>query len=222
MESHIVKIKTIKQVTHDVKSFRIEKPEGYQFIPGQATEVAINKQGWHEERRPFTFTSLNHEPTLEFTIKRYIDHSGVTNQLHQLVPGDELILHDVWGAIEYKGPGYFIAGGAGITPFLAILRQLHHDNQMTGNTLFFSNKTAADVIYEEELDNILGQQFIKILSREKKSGYENGLINMDYLRSHVTDFSKHFYVCGPDKMIADINGTLESLGASADLVVFEK
>jgi len=222
MESHIVKIKTIKQVTHDVKSFRIEKPEGYQFIPGQATEVAINKQGWQEERRPFTFTSLNHEPTLEFTIKRYIDHNGVTNQLHQLVPGDELILHDVWGAIEYKGPGYFIAGGAGITPFLAILRQLHHDNQMTGNTLFFSNKTAADVIYEEELDNILGQQFIKILSREKKSGYENGLINMDYLRSRITDFSKHFYVCGPDKMIADINGTLTNLGATADLVVFEK
>jgi ferredoxin-NADP reductase len=222
MESHVVKIKTIKQVTHDVKSFRIEKPEGYRFVPGQATEVAINKEGWRDERRPFTFTSLNHEPTLEFTIKRYADHKGVTNQIHLLVPGDELILHDVWGAIEYKGPGYFIAGGAGITPFVAILRQLHKDNQITGNTLFFSNKTAADVIYEEELKNILGNQAINILSREKKEGYENGIINMDYLRSHVTDFSKHFYVCGPDKMISDINAVLEKLGAKPDLVVFEK
>jgi ferredoxin-NADP reductase len=222
MESHIVKIKTIKQVTHDVRSFRIEKPAGYQFVPGQATEVAINKEGWRDERRPFTFTSLNHEPTLEFTIKRYADHNGVTNQIHQLEPGDELILHDVWGAIEYKGPGYFIAGGAGITPFLAILRQLRHDNQTTGNTLFFSNKTAADVIYEEELKSILGDQAINILSREQKEGYQNGIINMDYLRSHVTDFSKHFYVCGPDKMIADINAALEQLGAKPDLVVFEK
>lgn len=222
MESHIVKIKTIKQVTHDVKSFRIEKPAGYQFVPGQATEVAVNKEGWRDERRPFTFTSLNHEPTLEFTIKRYADHNGVTNQIHQLVPGDELILHDVWGAIEYKGPGYFIAGGAGITPFLAILRQLHNDDQIAGNTLFFSNKTAADVIYEEELKSILGNQAINILSREQKEGYENGIINEDYLRSHVTDFSKHFYVCGPDKMIADINATLEKLGAKPDLVVFEK
>jgi ferredoxin-NADP reductase len=222
MESHIVKIKTIKQVTHDVKSFRIEKPEGYVFKPGQATEVAVNKEGWKEERRPFTFTSLNDEPTLEFTIKQYADHNGVTNQIHQLVPGDELILHDVWGAIEYKGPGYFIAGGAGITPFIAILRQLHCDNQIAGNTLFFSNKTAADVIYEEELNAILGKNLINILSREQKEGYENGKIDMDYLRSHVTDFNKHFYVCGPDKMIADINAILEKLGASADLVVFEK
>jgi glycine betaine catabolism B len=222
MESHVVKIINIQPVTHDVKSFRIEKPAGYSFIPGQATEVAINKAGWQEERRPFTFTSLNHEPTLEFTIKRYADHNGVTNQLHQLAAGDELILHDVWGAIEYKGPGYFIAGGAGITPFIAILRQLHRDKQLTGNTLFFSNKTAADVIYEEELTAMLGQHARYILSREPKAGYESGIINADFLRSQVTDFSKHFYVCGPDKMIADINAALEQLGASADLVVFEK
>lgn len=222
MESHIVKIAAIDPVTHDVKSFRLEKPANYTFIPGQATEVAVNKPGWENERRPFTFTSLNHEPTLQFTIKRYADHNGVTNQLHQLVVGDELILHDVWGAIEYKGPGYFIAGGAGITPFIAILRQLHRDNQLAGNTLFFANKTAADIIYEEELTSILGQQLHNILSREKNEKYENGTINADYLRSHITDFSKHFYVCGPDKMIADINAALEKLGAKPDLVVFEK
>jgi glycine betaine catabolism B len=222
MESHVVKILDIRQVTHDVKSFRIEKPADYTFIPGQATEVAINRSGWQQERRPFTFTSLNHEPTLEFTIKRYGDHDGVTNQLHQLVQGDELILHDVWGAIEYKGPGYFIAGGAGITPFIAILRQLYLDNQLAGNTLFFSNKTAADIIYEEELTKMLGEHARYILSREQKTGYENGIINADFLRSQITDFSKHFYVCGPDKMIADINTALEKLGASPDLVVFEK
>lgn len=222
MESHVVKIADIQQVTHDVKSFRLEKPAGYTFVPGQATEVAVNKQGWQEERRPFTFTSLNHEPTLEFTIKRYADHDGVTNQIHQLVPGDELILHDVWGAIEYKGPGYFIAGGAGITPFIAILRQLHRDNQLAGNILFFSNKTAADVIYEKELSNMLGKNARYILSREQKAGYENGIINAEFLRSQVTDFSKHFYVCGPDKMIADINASLEKLGASPEAVVFEK
>lgn len=222
MESHIVKITAIHQVTHDVKNFQFEKPEGYNFIPGQATEIAINKPGWENERRPFTFTSLNNEPSLEFTIKRYADHDGVTNQLHQLQTGDEIILHDVWGAIEYKGPGYFIAGGAGITPFIAILRQLHRDKQLAGNTLFFSNKTAADIIYEEELNTMLGNNAVYILSREQKEGYEKGPINEDYLRTHVTDFNKHFYVCGPDKMISDVNATLEKLGAKPDLVVFEK
>jgi len=222
MESHIVKIIAIEPVTHDVKSFRIEKPAGYRFIPGQATEVAINKPGWENERRPFTFTSLNDEPTLEFTIKRYADHDGVTNQLHQLQPGNELILHDVWGAIEYKGPGYFIAGGAGLTPFLAILRQLHRNHELQGNVLFFSNKTAADVIHEAELTSMLGKNAHYLLTREKKQGYESAMINEAFLKANITDFSKHFYVCGPDKMIADINATLEKLGAQPDAVVFEK
>jgi len=222
MESHIVKIISINQITHDVKSFRIKKPEGYKFVPGQATEVSINKPGWIEERRPFTFTSLNNEPSLEFTIKRYADHNGVTNTLHQLKEGDELIIRDVWGAIEYKGPGYFIAGGAGITPFVAILRQLYLNNQLEGNVLFFSNKTTADIIYAEELARMLGTNAVYIITREKKEGFENAIINQEFLKAKITDFSKHFYVCGPDKMIADINAALETLGATADSVVFEK
>ena len=125
---HIVRITRIENVTHNVKRFQFEKPAGYHFTPGQATDVSINKDGWREELRPFTFTALNEWPFLEFTIKMYSDHPGVTNELNTLQPGDELIIRDAWGAIEYKGPGYFIAGGAGITPFIAILRQLKKEN----------------------------------------------------------------------------------------------
>ena len=151
-EEHIVRITNIESVTHDVRRYQFEKPQGYTFKPGQATEVAINKEGWKEERRPFTFTSLNTDPYLEFTIKSYNDHPGVTNELGKLKVSDELIIHDVWGAIEYKGPGYFIAGGAGITPFIAILRQLHKDGKLGKNKLFFSNKTSNDIIIRDELD----------------------------------------------------------------------
>jgi ferredoxin-NADP reductase len=219
---YIVKLLDIKQVTHDVKCFRMEKPSGYQFVPGQATDVSINKAGFEEELRPFTFTALNDEPYLEFTIKRYADHHGVTDQLHQLRIGDELIIRDVWGAIEYKGPGYFIAGGAGITPFVAILRALHKENKIAGNTLFFSNKTSADIIYEQELKDMLGKQAVFILTRENKKGYETGYINEKFIEKNITDFNKHFYVCGPDKMISDILKNLEKSGAKTDALIFEK
>ncbi|MBO9635888.1 MAG: flavodoxin reductase [Chitinophagaceae bacterium] len=222
MEKHIVKILSVTEITHDVKSFRIEKPGGYAFTPGQATEVSVNKPGWEEERRPFTFTSLNEEHTLEFTIKRYADHDGVTNQIHQLTAGDELIIRDVWGAIEYKGPGYFIAGGAGITPFIAILRQLKKDGRASGNVLYFSNKTAFDVILEEELYDILGSDAHFILTKTDTPGYPHGYINKAFLDMNITDLSKHFYVCGPDKMISDVNGALEQMGVQPDAVVFEK
>lgn len=219
---NIVRILDIQPVTHDVKYFRMEKPAGYHFHPGQATDVSINKPGWEKELRPFTFTALASEAYLEFTIKRYKDHHGVTDQLHQLKPGDELIIRDAWGAIEYKGPGYFIAGGAGITPFIAILRQLYQAGEIEGNTLFFSNKTAADIIYKEELEKILGRQVEFILTREAAAGQPATRIDRPFLEKQINDLKKQFYVCGPDPMVLEITSVLQQLGASAETLVFEK
>ena len=218
----IVKIISIKPVTHNVKQIRVEKPTGYEFIPGQATEVSINKPEWREEKRPFTFTCLEKEPYLEFVIKSYRDHNGVTNEIDHLKAGDELILRDVWGAINYKGEGYFIAGGAGITPFIAILRKLKEQGQLHNNQLFFSNKTSQDIILKDELETMLGNKAVFIVTQEANSGFESHKIDKDYLQVHITDFSKHFYVCGPDKMVADLSDTLVTLGAKADAVIFEK
>jgi hypothetical protein len=217
-----IKIKAIEQITHDVKRFSCEKPSGYYFKPGQATEVSINKKGWEEERRPFTFTSLNESPDLEFTIKIYSDHQGVTNELNTLHPGDELIVRDVWGAIEYKGPGYFIAGGAGITPFIAILRQLRKDQNLEGNKLLFSNKTDHDIILEEELTAMLGLNAIYTITDAYSNKYHNGFINEDFLKAHIHNFSKHFYLCGPPKMVENLQDCLTKLGALPETLVFEQ
>lgn len=219
---NIVKILDIQQVTHDVKCFRVEKPGHYIFTPGQATDVAINKAGMEKEARPFTFTGLREDPYLEFTIKRYQDHHGVTDQLHQLSPGDELIIDNAWGAIKYEGPGYFIAGGAGITPFISILRMLHKENSAANNRLFFSNKTIADIIYQEELSALLHNEAIFVLSRENHPGYTFGRINKEFIDKHVTDFSRCFYVCGPDIMVQETVELLKKKGATAETVVFEK
>jgi predicted ferric reductase len=43
-------------------------------------------------------------------------------------------------AIEYKGEGVFIAGGAGVTPFIAIFRKLRADDQIANNKLILPIK----------------------------------------------------------------------------------
>jgi ferredoxin-NADP reductase len=216
------KILMTEFVTHDVKRFVLERPEGYTFLPGQATEVSINQPGWEKKKRPFTFTSLEEDLVLEFTIKGYFDHDGVTKKLHALKPGEELILRSVWGAITYKGPGVFVAGGAGITPFVAILRRLRQDGKLAGNTLIFSNKAARDVILEAEFREMLGQDLILTLTREDRDDYEHGRIDKSFLQQHVRDFSRNFYVCGPDEFVKNVAATLAELGAKPEAVVVEK
>ena len=219
----IVKIISTRYVTHNVKQFRLEKPDGFTFTPGQATELSINQDGWKDKKNPFTFTCLTDDPYLEFTIKIYPDsEEGVTYQLSKLNIGDELILRDAWGAIEYKGPGYFIAGGAGITPFIAILRHLNKEGKLAGNKLFFSNKTDKDIILADELKSMLGPDALFLISGQKDSVHDTRRINEAFLKTEVSDFTKHFYICGPDAMVEQINGILTGLGARADLVVFER
>ena len=185
MEEYLVKILNAEFVTHNVRRFTVEKPSGYSFVPGQATEVSINKPDLKEEKRPFTFTSLNDWENLEFTIKIYSDHNGVTNALGVLEPGDEIILRDVWGAINYIGPGTFFAAGAGVTPFISIFRQLYKDGMINNNKLYFSNKTEADIILKDEFEKMLGSYFYNTITREKTSKYENRRIDEDFIKEKV-------------------------------------
>jgi len=221
-EEHIVKILETEYVTHNVKRFKVSKPDSYQYKAGQATDIVINLPEWKSERRPFTFTSLNEWDHLEFTIKIYDDHNGVTNKLGTLHAGDELILHDVWGAIHYKGEGIFIAGGAGVTPFIAIFRQLQKDGALGNNKLIFSNKTSKDIILKDEFEKMLDKNFINTLTDEKTEKYDNRRIDESYLKENIKDLSQYFYICGPDPMIESIKEQLLKLGVDESKIVIEQ
>ena len=223
MAENIVKILESGFINHDVKRFVVEKPEGFSFIPGQATDVSINLPEWKDQLRPFSFTSLNESPYLEFIIKIYDDHNGVTHQLGKTNSGAELILHDVFGTIQYKEPGVFIAGGAGITPFIAIFRALHKLKKLIpGNELIFSNKTEADIILGEELTEMLGPAYINVFTRQGVIGFRERRIDRNYLIDNIHDFSRHFYICGPAIFVKQIVELLVDLGASADTLIFEQ
>ncbi len=216
-----VKIRAIEHLTHDVLRIEADKPEGLVYQPGQAVDISINKPGWEKELRPFTFTSLPDDDHIEFSIKTYPSHNGVTNQLLSLKPGDELIVGDVFGDIHYKGDGIFIAGGAGVTPFIAILRHLEKQNKIAGNKLIFANKTKSDIIHEKKFSKLLGKNFINILSDETLEGYEHGFISAELIKKHSDGVSKYYYLCGPPPMMTAVEKHLASLGIPEERIVRE-
>jgi ferredoxin-NADP reductase len=222
MEKHVVKINSIYHVNHDVLRVVTERPDEYNFTPGQATDISINKEGWKEEKRPFTFTSLPEDENLEFHIKTYPDREGVTSELLKLKNGDELILHSVFGAIKYKQEGVFIAGGAGVTPFIAILRQLHSKNEMGENKLIFANKTKQDIFLKEEFEEMLGDNFVNILSDEKTTEYAHGYVTEDFLKTHIENFHKSFYLCGPPPMLDKMEEILAEMHIDKKSIVKEE
>ena len=216
-----LKILSIEFITRDVLQILTERPSSLEFTPGQAADISINKDGWKEEIRPFTFTSLPDDKFLQFTIKTYPEHKGVTNELRGLKRKDELILHGVFGAISYKGEGIFIAGGAGITPFISIFRYLKAENAVGNNKLLFANKTRDDIILKYEFDHLLGANFINILSDEKTGQYHHGYLNEDFLKQHLPGSGKYVYLCGPPPMMDAVEAILGRLKIDGNLIIKE-
>lgn len=216
-----VKIISIGYLTHDVLKIVAEKPASLNYLPGQAVDISIAKQNWEQELRAFTFTSLPDDEHMEFTIKTYSSHNGVTQQLLSLSKGDELLVHDVFGDLKYKGEGIFIAGGAGVTPFIAILKQLEKENKVGNNKLIFANKTKADIILEDKFRQLLGDNFINILSDEEISNYEHGFISADLIKNNINKHSHYFYICGPEPMMQAVEKHLSLLGIAENFIIKE-
>lgn len=219
--THTLTLQEIEPVTHDVHCLRFDKPDGFTFKPGQAIEMHLDRDGWRDEGRPFTMTSLPEDDFLEFTIKSYPDHNGVTEQIGKMRPGDRVIVSDVFGAITDSGPGVFIAGGAGVTPFISILRRRRRDKALDGCTLLFSNRQEKDIIRRDEFEAMEGLETVFTVTDEAVDGLYTRMIDGKMLDEVVGDYGRRFYVCGPPPMIDAVVGLLEGKGVPGDRITIE-
>ena len=211
--NHIVKIKEKNWLSHNMMRFVLEKPNPFESKIGQAIELTVMSPELSDKPAPFTLTSLPTENHLELMIKIFPEHHGVTVALSEKEIGDEVTITDAWDSYHYQGVGTFIAGGSGITPFVPMVRNLLHRNELETNKLIYANRVAKDIILKEEMENALGENFINILSDEDGTDYDFGQINAAFLNGKITDFNQFFYLCGPDPFVVSVKKDLIALGA---------
>lgn len=216
--SHRITLLNVLQITPDTRHYVFTRPDDYAFTPGQATELALDLDGWRDEGRPFTFTGDPDAGILAFIIKSYPDHKGVTAKLATSMPGATALIGDVWGAIEDRGPGVFLAAGAGITPFIPILQARARAGTLQGCALHFANKTQDDVIlrdYWRGLDD-LDTAFV---FSDPAGDTPARRIDGAYLDGALPDYDRRFYVCGPPPMEDALVAHLKDRGvADMDII----
>lgn len=206
---HTVKILASVYHNPQVKHIILEKPSDFNFNPGQSLEIGLIENG---DFKCFSPISCPDDPNIELMIK---NQGPFTRQLHNLEPGNEILLRGPVGKLSYKGPGTFIAGGSGITPFLSIFRALEEQDGLEHSRLIYFTRTGRETIYE----NILRKWFrnrVTIIH----TGL-NGRIDKGFLEEKVINFKKNFYLCGPDEMMRNIRNMVLSLGAKDECIFME-
>ncbi|PWR01131.1 flavodoxin reductase [Meridianimarinicoccus roseus] len=219
--THIATLRQIENVTHDTVRLDLTRPEGFRFTAGQAVDLSIQREGWRSEERPFTLTGSPDDPEwLEFIIKIYPDHDGVTRQIGQLTPGATLHLSAPWGAIRDAGPGLFVAGGAGVTPFVPILRARAEAGTLDGCHLVYANRGEADIILRRDWEAMAGLRTSFVVD-EAHSDLPQGPIDAALLRRLLDAAPRRAYLCGPPGMMEALPPVLAELGLPEGALIAE-
>ena len=216
----------ITQETPDVKTFKVNAPEGgklFEHMPGQCAMVCI--PGVSEAMFSITSSPTNKEYQ-EFSIKKC---GTLTDQLHSLEVGDEITVRGPYGNnfpvdTELKGKNLlFIAGGIGLAPLRSVINYVLDNRDDYGTVdILYGSRSMDDLVKLEEIRNVWmntpGVNVHLTIDREQEGWDGHVGFVPAYLKELEFDTNKTVLLCGPPIMIKFVLQGLLELGFSKEQV----
>ncbi len=206
-----VRVADIKQVADQVKRFRFVRVDGGQMpvFSGGSHVVVGMRDGDVLRRNPYSLMSDPSDTSgYEISVLRVEQSRGGSHFLHdKLHVGDELTLSQPVNLFSADSRGrkhIMTAGGIGITPFIAMMKQMERVNQSF--ELHYAVRTRTHGAYWRELQERYGSSRIRIYCDA-----ENLFIPADDILANQP-LGTHLYVCGPRGMISGVLGKAKALG----------
>ncbi len=233
-----VPVLAVFEESEEIKTFRMSRPEGFDFAAGQFLTVRVQVDGKPLVRCYSISSAPESSGYLEVSVKR---QGIVSGMLHSTVrPGSMLSVKRPNGKFVYPDgddrPIAFLAGGVGITPLMSMFRHAVATHPMRPATLIASAKTEKHVPFRNEL-GLLAERHPQAKVVIVTSGGPfalvtgggpgaparySGRINADLIRNLVPDPANTiFMTCGPAAMMQAMKDLLEALGVPKSQIRYE-
>jgi ferredoxin-NADP reductase len=224
----ILSVESVLEATPSTRIVRLDLAEhAFSFEAGQAAFIGPADD---EARVPYSIASApadaDRTRRLDFLIK--VEPSGRWGHLFDAVePGARVGIRGPFGSFLFPTSPVehrflFIAGGTGIAPIRAMIRQALLSGIDGPMKLLYSAKTGDDFAYLPELGEMAVQSGLDLrlhVTREPPaaswasfSKAEQGRISLRQLAPLVDSTEMLCFVCGPESMVADVPPMLQELG----------
>ena len=229
----------IRQETPTVKSLILDLPDWTTHLAGQHVDVRLTAEDGYQAQRSYSIASPPEDKYLMLTVERLEDGEVSPYLTDELLVGDRIELRGpiggyfVWNPRDTQNEGsplFLVAGGSGIAPLMAMIRQRANLQNKVPTKLLYSSRSYDDVIYREELDRISANdsslRVIHTLTRLQPQnwlGYERR-IDRPMLAETAWQTAENpiAFTCGPTALVEAVANHLLELGYKPECIKTER
>jgi ferredoxin-NADP reductase len=232
----IATVTAVHDETPRVRTITLNVPGWMAHRSGQHIDIRLTAEDGYQAERSYSIASApTDQAQIDLTVERVMD-GEVSPFLHDvLIPGDRFEVRGpiggyfVWDAAA-ADPILLIAGGSGIVPLMAMIRQRARVASRAPCTLLYSSRTPEDIIYATELEQLAarndGLRVVHTLTRQQPPGWVGYARRIDMAMIgdvlETTGRMAQAFVCGPTPLVESAAQALVGLGLTPAQVKTER
>jgi NAD(P)H-flavin reductase/ferredoxin len=232
IQSYQAEVEQITPLTHDIRGLhlRLVDPTTIAFKAGQYIDLLV--PGTKEWRSYSMANPPSRNGAIELMIKLMPGGLCSSYIADHLKVGERLTLQGPYGNFYLRAsgkPALFIAGGSGMAPILALLRDMVERQDGRSVTYFYGARARRDLFQLDELDAFTRRlpqyRFIPALSEPLPTDTWDGEVGLitEVVQRHMPDV-RHLeaYMCGPTAMIDAAIAFLTAGGMNEGDIFYDK
>lgn len=198
----------VKAAPQNIIEVRVRNSANVAMLPGQFAFVQFAHSA---ERHPFTLSDINPaDQSLTFSIKKLGDY---TQQLENHISPDQKVkIEGPYGNFNLANSGnqqLWIAGGIGITPFMAKLSQVvRKGEQLAGVELWYFTRPDQGMTYPDNLLALCQQAKVELKYFTVNSA-KNLQKRVAEMKKNHTITTLDIWFCGPDGLKKSVTSAMK-------------
>jgi ferredoxin-NADP reductase len=206
-------VRSVRSETAVARTIVLDVPGWPGHVAGQHVDVKLTAPDGYSAQRSYSLAAPPDGERVELTVQLVPDGEVSSYLVDEVLPTDQLEIRGpvgrwfTWHASE-PGPVLLVAGGSGIVPLMAMVRERARAGSTAPFTLVYSVRGPDDVYYAAELASA-GIDVAVLYTRASRPGRPAGRITAADLPDAPV---ARVYVCGPTGFVEAVSELLLDRG----------